>query len=71
MEIPNLGALQAAKITGEGQNMNQGSMDPLTSIPNKRDDKRKNKTKQDKKRGLWIPCPCFVPKQNNRLNVEG
>lgn len=43
MEIPNLRALQVAKITGEGQNMNQGSINPLTLIPNKRDDKRKIK----------------------------
>jgi len=40
MEIPNVGALQVAIITGEGQNMNQGSINPLTLIPNKRDDIR-------------------------------
>lgn len=50
MEIPNLRAIQVAKITGEGQNMNQGSINPLTLIPNKRDDKRK--IKQSKKEEL-------------------
>lgn len=71
MEIPNLRALQVAKITGEGQNMNQGSINPLTLNPNKRDDKRKIKQSKIRRAGLCIPCPCFVPTQNNRLYGEG
>lgn len=71
MEIPNLRALQVAKITGEGQNMNQGSINPLTLIPNKRDDKRKIKQSKIRRAGLWIPCPFFVPTQNNGRYEEG